>query len=213
MPDILGQTCTGPIPAPGIIARVFRPSRLSILALVLPLAACGGHTSHHAAASAPAATASKDGDCAVQPCSLPPVSLGTAVMVKSAEPEGEAPVGAPQMQITAARVIDPAKTKDTTLPPDAGTRYVAVQYVFHNPTGQPYKTAEDSAAYVVDDQGKRYGYKFTFLKVRTLATIDVQPGGTQTGYVSFQVPKTAKLAKAQWTMDLGVGQTGQWNLR
>jgi hypothetical protein len=118
--------------------------------------------------------------------------------------------------VTATRVVDPTTSPDGFDTPAAGRRYVAVQFQIQNTGTQVYDDAPDNCAKVLDGDG--HAYEATTVYAVTAgplfeATVALQPGQKVSGYVVFEVPTTAKVAKVQFTMDSGYADdAGVWTV-
>jgi len=143
-------------------------------------------------------------------------ALGTPIKLKSSlgTDKPDPNLGPPEIEVAATRFVDPAKdTGDPVGSPAPGNRLVAVEFSFTDRSVNPYKTATDAAT-VVDAQGKSYKDKVALrLSVNPLITsVNVPAGGTQTGYIPFEVPQGVSISKVRWSMDLDTGQVGEWKL-
>jgi hypothetical protein len=143
-------------------------------------------------------------------------ALGTTIKLRSGigTDKPDPNLGPPEIEVAVTKFVDPVKGGDDPLSGAApGNRLVAVLFTFTDRGVNPFKTAVDAAT-VVDAQGKAYKDKVALsLSVHPLiTTVNVPAGGTQTGYIPFEVPQGASITKVRWAMDLGVGQTGEWNL-
>ncbi|MFB9837165.1 DUF4352 domain-containing protein [Actinoallomurus acaciae] len=143
-------------------------------------------------------------------------ALGTTLKLRSGigTDKPDPNLGPPEIEVAATRFVDPVKaTDDPVAKPAPGNRLVAVRFTFTDRSVNPFKTAPDDAS-VVDGQGKSYQAKVALrLSVSPLIpTVDVPAGGTQTGYIPFEVPQGVSITKVHWAMDLGAGQTGEWKV-
>ncbi|MDQ1684386.1 MAG: hypothetical protein QOC82_1123 [Frankiaceae bacterium] len=120
-----------------------------------------------------------------------------------------------KISVAAVRVVDPVRATDGFSSPDPGNRYVAVRFRFTNTGSVAYDDAPSNGAKVVDDQGEQFEADFVDkinAGVLLPAQVKAAPGGLVVGYLVFQVPKKAKVAKVQFSMDSGFGETGEWTL-
>jgi hypothetical protein len=144
--------------------------------------------------------------------------LGTAITLKSTlgTDKPDRNLGPPEIEVTATKFVDPVKgVTDPLWRPRRGDRLVAVAFAFTDRSVNPYRTAVSDTAWIVDDRGRLYKDKVALNPpVRPLLTaVNVPAGGTQAGYVPFEVPQQTKITKARWTMDMDTGQVGEWTLR
>lgn len=68
---------------------------------------------------------------------------------------------------------------------------------------------------MVDDKGQSYNSVIadTGAGQSFPVPLNIAPGDTALGYITFEVPTDAKIVKAQFTLDSGFAdQTGQWKL-
>ncbi|GJF32964.1 hypothetical protein KNE206_56640 [Kitasatospora sp. NE20-6] len=121
------------------------------------------------------------------------------------------------MAVTVTAVADPAEAADGFSAPEAGERLVAVQFRLHNTGTATYADSPYNSAAVIDEQGQGFGAAIT---TRTTAgpafpgAVHVAPGDTALGYIAFEVPAAARLARVQFTPDSGFAdRTGRWALQ
>ncbi|MFE0701903.1 DUF4352 domain-containing protein [Streptomyces sp. NPDC058872] len=186
--------------------------RLLVLALTMVLAvvgaaACGSQT----VTEAPASSNPTQPRTAEQPSSPPGPTPTVAVVGDTLSVTGFTDDA--KLAVTVVKVVDPAAGKDTR--PEAGERYVAVQFRLHNTGSKTYNDAPDNSAKLIDDQGQRFNSWIT----ETIAgpgfggTVTIPVGDTALGYITFKVPAESKIAKIQFTMESGfANNTGQWRV-
>ncbi|MFI9329700.1 DUF4352 domain-containing protein [Kitasatospora sp. NPDC052868] len=117
--------------------------------------------------------------------------------------------------ITTVKVVDPAESANEYLKPEAGKRYVAVQFQIKATGTQAYSEMPWSSAKVVDTQGQSYGPSLADTKAGpTFQTpTNIAAGETGKGFVTFEIPTDAKLDKVQFALDNGFSnQVGQWKI-
>ncbi|MFF2045821.1 DUF4352 domain-containing protein [Kitasatospora sp. NPDC058170] len=117
--------------------------------------------------------------------------------------------------ITTVKVVDPAESSNEYLKPEAGKRYVAVQFQIKATGTQAYSEMPWSSAKVVDTQGQSYGPSLAETKAGpTFQTpTNIAAGETGKGFVTFEIPTDAKLDKVQFALDNGFAkQVGQWKI-
>ena len=120
-----------------------------------------------------------------------------------------------KITVTATRIADPARATDGFSSPDAGNRYVAVRFRFTNTGTVAYDDSPSNGAKVIDLQGQQFDSDIVEkinAGVLLPAQVKTPPGGVVVGYIVFQVPKASKVAKVQFSMDSGFGQTGEWTV-
>ncbi|MFF4651259.1 DUF4352 domain-containing protein [Streptomyces sp. NPDC001380] len=118
--------------------------------------------------------------------------------------------------VTVLKVVDRAKGADEFNTPDAGKRFVAVQFRIRNTGRKAYSDSPSNGAKVVDAEGQGFDSWIadTAAGPGFPADVHLAPGGTAKGFITFQVPKGARIDKVQFGMDSGFAdQTGQWDVR
>jgi hypothetical protein len=145
------------------------------------------------------------GDAAKAPATA---KVGDTIALKGMEKTNTA-------DVTAVQVVDNAESGDEYLKPADGKRYVAVQFQIKATGSAAYSDTPLGSAKVVDTQGQSYGPTFTDTTAGPSfqTPTNIAPGETGKGFVTFEVPKDAKLAKVQFGLDGGFAdQTGQWTI-
>lgn len=150
------------------------------------------------AASAPTSSASK----------AAPAKVGSAIVL-TGQGSGE------KLTVTLVKMVDPAKSTDQFMQPSAGHHYVSVQLRLVNSGTVAYGDSPGNGARLVDADGQQFD--------PTIATtaagpdfgghVNVAPGATALGVITYEVPDGAKPEQFQFTLDSGFAdQTGQWAL-
>ncbi|GGV25686.1 hypothetical protein GCM10010495_46820 [Kitasatospora herbaricolor] len=121
-----------------------------------------------------------------------------------------------RMAVTVTQVVDPAAPDSELSTPRAGNRLVSVRFSLHNVGTAVYADTPSNGAQVIDGQGQGFNAD---ISVTTQAGpafptgVDIAPGDTALGFVSFQLPAGSTLAKVQFTLDSGFADaTGQWRV-
>ncbi|WP_432055314.1 DUF4352 domain-containing protein [Streptomyces sp. bgisy022] len=120
-----------------------------------------------------------------------------------------------RMDVTVVKVADPAKSADQFLEPDAGKRWVGVQFKLVNTGEAAYSDSPSNGAQVADSEGQQFDAGFGDITAGpTMASsLKLKPGAQGLGWIVFEVPEAAKLSTVQFTMDSGFAdQTGEWKL-
>jgi hypothetical protein len=168
------------------------------------LAGCG---------TAPAATSPEPAPAAASAASA---AEGEAVKTaRIGEPVTLAAQGAPSLSATAVRVVDPAAPADRLLPPDGGTRFVAVQFLLTNVGRSTYHDDPGLGARLIDTHDQQYNSELAETAAGPSMTDNVRigPGSRARGFVTFQLPLGARPSRIQFTLDSGDGpQTAEWHL-
>lgn len=119
------------------------------------------------------------------------------------------------LAVTLVRVVDPAGAKNEFSGPEAGTRFVAVQFRLKNTGSAVYKDSPSNGAKVVDSQGQQFDATFgdTTAGPNFPGSVTLPPGDTGLGFIIFEVPTASKITKVQFAMNSGFSpHTGQWNV-
>ncbi|MCZ4119416.1 DUF4352 domain-containing protein [Streptomyces sp. H39-S7] len=119
-----------------------------------------------------------------------------------------------RMAVTVTRVVDPAAAG--VFGPDAGKRFVAVQFRLRNTGTAVYADAPSNGAQVVDTLGQ--AFNATVLETAAgpsfPGSVRLTPGSTALGFITFEVPKGSAIAKVQFTLNSGLAaNTGQWTVQ
>lgn len=164
--------------------------RSVIAAAVLLLAAgCSSSGSKAAVSQTPALSATSSQASAAAQLN----KLGSTAEVKTATGT---------LDVTALKVVDPAKPAESTLKLNGGDRWVAVQFRFTNKgpgaaSGPLYGMrgldAQNRPISVQADAEIAAGPS-----ISTLAGLNLAPGDSLLGYVTFRVPEGAKLVRVQY---------------
>ena len=121
-----------------------------------------------------------------------------------------------KLKVVALKVVD-TKPTDQFLTVDQGKRLVAVQFRLTNTGSAPYDDAPSNGAKVIDAKGQQYESDPFFENIaagQQLPTnVKLAPGNKALGFLAFQVPKKAKVAQVQFSMDSGFGDTAQWKAK
>lgn len=151
-------------------------------------------------------------------------AAGTAKAAPKGAAKGAAKVGdtigltgmeGGKADLTVVKVVDNPKGADDYSTPDAGKRFFAVQFRIKDTGTKAYSDSPSNGAKVVDSQGQSYDSDINDTKAGPgfPATVNIAPGSSGLGYITFQVPVGAKITQIQFTLDSGMAdQTGQWNI-
>jgi hypothetical protein len=120
-----------------------------------------------------------------------------------------------KVAVTLVKVADPAAGADDFSQPKAGDRFVAVQFRLANVGTAVYSDSPTNGAQLSDDQGQIYSTSFADTRTGQdfPGQVDLTPGNSALGVIVFELPAGAKTAMAQFGLDSGFGQKGQWLLR
>ncbi|WP_411105126.1 DUF4352 domain-containing protein [Streptomyces sp. cmx-4-9] len=120
-----------------------------------------------------------------------------------------------KLAVTLVKVVDPAGAKSEYSTPQAGTRFVAVQFRLKNTGIAVYQDSPGNGSKVVDTLGQQFDTSFDDSNAGASfpGSITVAPGDTGLGFLTFEVPNASKIAKVQFAMNSGYSSnTGQWNV-
>ena len=165
----------------------------------LVLAACGTTTT--TVATSPATTQPQP---AATTTTAPPAGLGATINVGS-------------VNVTLAKIYDPATGANQFETPDAGKRFVAVDFTITNVSSQPQSDDADIDTSVQGTDGQDYSVDFG--DVAECTNFDggewkLTPGASVSGCVTFQLPTAVKVATVQFSPSAGFGgTTGQWTIK
>jgi hypothetical protein len=119
------------------------------------------------------------------------------------------------LAVTVVKVVDPARAENEYSSPDAGKRFVAVQFRLKNTGTAVYSDSPSNGARLVDTQGQQFDttYEDTAAGPGFPGSVTVAPGDTALGFITFEVPADSTIAKVQFAMNSGFAPTtGQWNV-
>ena len=115
--------------------------------------------------------------------------------------------------ITLKKIVDPARPSEYSVTPDAGTRFIGVEFKIVNTGKQAIDPSVANFTYVVDSSGASIQY--TIANAKNCPAFDggagdaaPVPGGYVIGCVLFAVPKKQKLTKIEFGSETPV----VWNV-
>ncbi|WKX69343.1 DUF4352 domain-containing protein [Streptomyces sp. XD-27] len=120
-----------------------------------------------------------------------------------------------KLAVTVVKVVDPAGAKDQFSSPEAGMRFVAVQFRLKNTGSKVYSNTPENGAKVVDVQGQQFDSTLTETTAgpNFAGSTTIALGDTALGFIVFEVPAASKVAKIQFAMNSGFSNnTGQWSV-
>lgn len=120
-----------------------------------------------------------------------------------------------KLDVTVVKVADNAKSSEEGFVPDAGKRWLGVQFRLVNTGSTAYSDSPGNGAQLVDTQGQQFGTVFADITAGPSMSSDVnlKPGAKALGWIVFELPKASKAATVQFAMDSGFSdQTGEWKL-
>ncbi|MFF1300239.1 MULTISPECIES: DUF4352 domain-containing protein [unclassified Streptomyces] len=119
------------------------------------------------------------------------------------------------LAVTLVKVTDPAHAENAYSSPDAGKRFVAVQFRLKNTGTAVYSDSPSNGARIVDTQGQQFDstYEDTAAGPGFPSSVTLAPGDSALGFITFEVPADSRIAKVQFAMNSGFSaHTGQWNV-
>ncbi|MEZ0091246.1 DUF4352 domain-containing protein [Streptacidiphilus sp. EB129] len=117
--------------------------------------------------------------------------------------------------VTVVKIVDNPKGADDYTTPDSGKRFYAVQFRIKDTGSAAYSDSPSNGAKVVDSQGQSYDADVsdTAAGQSFPAAVNIAPGASGLGFITFQVPANATITQIQFGLDSGMAdQTGQWNV-
>ncbi|MEW2527754.1 DUF4352 domain-containing protein [Streptomyces sp. NPDC047071] len=185
--------------------RTVTPPLLAALAFLVP----GSAVAVEASAAPPVAAASAVASVQ-RPFAAPSAAaLGTTLSLSGIQ-SGE------RLDVTALKVVDPATGANAYLGPDSGNRFVAVRFRLENTGDGPYKDSPSNGAQLIDTVGQRFDASWvaeTTAGPSFPGSVTLSSGDTALGYVTFELPRTARPEKVQFAMDSGFSDdVGVWDL-
>ncbi|MFF4342210.1 DUF4352 domain-containing protein [Kitasatospora sp. NPDC001540] len=187
----------------------------TLLASSLLLAACTS-TAHVTTTANSPTPATSDPDLLTASASAsasPSASAATAAVGSTIALKGTGDGEA--CDVTVVKVVDPAAPKDQYSSPEAGKRYVAVQFRLKNTGTASYSDSPGNGAQLVDTEGQRFTdtYQETTAGPSFSGSVAIAPGDTALGFVTFEVPASSRIAKVQFALNSGFANgIGQWTV-
>jgi len=167
--------------------------------VALALAGCSSHLSTALHVSPP-----PSGSPLASPEVLPAASIGGSDTVRGNQP-GES------LQVQLVSIRDPASS--SVVQPDPGNRFVGIQLAVRNVGTSTYHDSPSNGTALFSTDGQRSFADVLDAVQPALGTLTLAPGATASGFITFQVPAGATVARFNLTLDLGFGpQTGTWTL-
>lgn len=116
------------------------------------------------------------------------------------------------LAVTLVKIVDPAKSTNEYITPDAGKRYVAVQLRIVNKGTAVYSDDPQAETSAKDALGESFDVDFsdTAAGVSMTSGLNLAPGDTTLGFLTFQVPDGQKITQVQYSSGLFGGSVAQW---
>ena len=169
-------------------------------AAALLLAACGVSAVPRAATPPPSAPATPT----PAPTPPPPVSLRLGTQTQMQYTYSQTGIQT-TFEASADKIIDPISVLFGS--PDPGSRYVGVQFTFTGETGETkFDTLVGSGISVIGSNNQVYTPVIQGDNNFDHGTVDVQPGQTETGDVTFDIPNGVTVATVK------IGSNVSWTI-
>ncbi len=145
----------------------------------------------------------------------PTTTLPTTTTTRTAAGLGStislAGFGSERMEVTLVKIVDPAPAQQYDRPRKG--RYVSVQLRLSNTGPEVYEDSPSNGAKLIDQDDQVHSSTI----VNSAAgqgfggSVTIPPGQSRLGFITFDVPTTAKLSKFEFALSSGFApQTGQW---
>ncbi|MDH6576981.1 DUF4352 domain-containing protein [Kitasatospora sp. MAP5-34] len=176
--------------------------------VALGATACGPTDSSVSTTPKSSAASAAGGKTSAAPAAKGAAKLGDTISLKGSDASDTA-------DVTVLKVVDSPDGADEFTKPADGMRFVAVQFRIKDTSSKAYSDAPQNSAKLLDGQGQSYSTSLSDTKAGPSfqAPVNIAPGESALGFITFEVPKDAKIDKAQFALDSGFAQqTGQWVL-
>lgn len=181
--------------------------RSAVVVLLMLSTACSPTTLKTVADTPSSSQPSADAPTDTPTSQPPPAAAGIGDTITLAVSDGG------QVQMTALKVIDPAKSSNEYIQPEAGNRYVAVRFRIHNVGPAVFEDSPSNGAKIIDRDDQQHDASLFDAVEPGLGSLKIAPGASRVGFITFEVPKAAKVKIVQWTPESGFGdETGEWIL-
>lgn len=193
---------------------------VGVAMLALTLTACGGDDDPVTTEPTPGDTAPEapaDGEPPA-PESAPTTSASpdrTATTAAIGDAIALTGLDGQRLAVTVVSVVDPAPAENRYATPDAGSRYVAVQWRITNTGDTVVDDSPDNGSAVIDDKDQQFGptYQSTGAGPEFPPGVVIAPGRSRLGYVTYSLPEGSRPRLIQFGPDSGFApQVGQWEV-
>lgn len=198
---------------------------LGVLAIAVAMAGC---SSAQKVVTTPVTSVTVAGDTTTPapaivatspPATAAPTTRATAPSKKTAHVGDTLAIAAtqesPAAQVTLVKIVDPAQSDNQFEGADAGNRLVGVQIRVMVTSGSSSQADPDNDLTLYDTQGQSYSSGYSTLSgCQAFASgLVLSPNEPALGCVSFEVPTTATIARAQFTPSSGFADvTAEWQV-
>lgn len=134
--------------------------------------------------------------------------VGSAITLKG---NGATPA---EVKVTVVKVVNKASGSDEFTKSAAGKRFVAVQFVIENVGQYAYEDSPSNGSKVIDAEDQQFPATFQESNAGPAlpSGAKLAPGKSLKGFLTYEVPTSAKLTGVQFGVDSGFGETGEWRL-
>lgn len=187
-------------------------ARLAVIATAaaIALTACStGSTVTDTPKAAPSSSKDTAPEAAAEETPAAPkvAKVGDTIALKGSE-DGS------KLDVTVVKVADPATSSIEGFTPEAGNRWIGVQFRLVNTGTIAYGDSPSNGAQIADADGQQFTSTFADITAGpSMASVNLKPGAKALGWIVFEVPKASKADIVQFGMDSGFAeQTGEWKL-
>lgn len=121
-----------------------------------------------------------------------------------------------KMAVTLVDVVDPAKSGTSFIGPGNGERWVAAQFRLKNISDVPYHDSPSNGTRVIDSKGQQFDSTLTggiTAGAEFPGSVKISPGSTAVGFITYEVPETAKVVALQFGLDSGFAEDyAEWKV-
>lgn len=118
--------------------------------------------------------------------------------------------------VTVVKAVDPDASNNQYEVPTAGDQFESIQFRIVNTGTGIYKDDPFVEISATDASGQTMQQQIvtsTAAGLQMSSSVNLTPGGTALGFVTFDVPSSDQIAQVQYSLDLGMtGTTGQWQI-
>ncbi|MCF2526280.1 DUF4352 domain-containing protein [Yinghuangia soli] len=116
-------------------------------------------------------------------------------------------------QVTLVQIVDPATPANEYSKADDGGRLVAIQWRVTNTSSKPLSASPASFSKLIDDQGQVFDFSIggRAQGVEYPAMVQIPPGDSRLGFVTYEVPQNTKLVKVEFSGGYGK-PNAEWRL-
>lgn len=140
----------------------------------------------------------------------PKAGVGSAIDLKGVNSGDD-------LEVTVVKIADPDSSTDGFSSPDAGKRYVSVQFQLVNKGTGTYSDDPQIDVAVKDAAGQSFDPEIMVSATKAgeqmSSSINLAPGDKALGFLTFQVPTGDKVAVVQYKLNAGMaGDVGEWTV-